>query len=100
MLKELNHYLYKLGIDIAYALAGGFGVVALLSKPTEMTVWQKLMHFIIGVGCAIYITPLLTYSLSLPNRLGFGIAFLVGYSGLKSFGMITKEIKDKLKKIK
>ena len=98
MIKELADYLEDFGIRLAYALAGGFGVVAMLSKPNELTMYQKFIRFIVGVASSVYITPLANYYLGFPDRLGFGVAFLVGYSGLKSFEVIIKKLTDKFGK--
>lgn len=100
MIKELTDYLEDIGIKLAYALAGGFGVVAMLSKPNELTLYQKFIRFVVGVASSVYITPLVNYYLGFPDRLGFGVAFLVGYSGLKTFELILKKFTDKIDKIK
>ena len=90
-MKDLYHHMQKIGIDLAFGLAGMFGVVAMFTKPNELTLFQKFIRFVIGVSSSVFITPLALYYLNLPNRLGFGVAFLIGYSGLKTVELIIKK---------
>jgi FtsH-binding integral membrane protein len=96
-MKDIYHFFEKLGIDFALMLAGLFGGIAFISKPNTMNRMQKFITVLTGVGTANYLTPMAMYFLKLPNELGFALAFLLGFSGLKSIETLIKKY-DKSKK--
>lgn len=98
-MKDIYHFFERIGIDLALMLAGLFGGVAFVFKPNEMTISQKLITIVTGILVATYLTPLTVYLLNLPNQLSFGIAFLLGHTGLKSVEFIIKKY-EQVKKIK
>ena len=99
-MKQLFHLLQDLGLDFALMLAGLFGGIAFVSKPNEMNRAQKLLTIITGVGSANYLTPVAMYFMKLPNQFGFALAFLIGFSGLKSIEYAIKKYEDKKTKEK
>ena len=90
-MKDIYHFFEKLGIDFALMLAGLFGGIAFVSKPNEMSRIQKLLTITTGVGSANYLTPLALYYLNIPNQVGFALAFLLGFSGLKGIELMIKK---------
>lgn len=85
----------EIGIDLALILAGLFGGVAFLSKPNEMTKGQKVLTVFAGVGTANYLTPVVLYISRLPDHFGYGIAFVLGYMGLKAVEYLILKWKAK-----
>lgn len=92
--------LKEIGIDLAFMLAGLFGGVAFLSKPNEMTNWQKFLTIVAGIGSANYMTPAFLYISRLPEQLGYTLAFIFGLMGLKAVDLVINKYKSKYDKTK
>lgn len=92
--------LKEIGIDLAFMLAGLFGGVAFLSKPNEMTGWQKFLTIVAGIGSANYMTPAFLYISRLPEQLGYTLAFIFGLMGLKAVDIVINKWKSKYYKSK
>ena len=90
-MKEFYHFFKDLGVDFALMLAGLFGGIAFVSKPNEMNRAQKFLTVLTGVGTANYITPIALSILSLPQNYGYALAFLIGFSGLKTIEQLIKK---------
>lgn len=90
-MKEAYLACKEIGIDLALMLAGLFGGVAFLSKPNEMNRAQKMLVLVSGLSSANYLTPIFLWITHLPDNFGYGMGFIVGYTGLKSVEfLITK----------
>lgn len=89
-MKEFYHFFKDLGVDFALMLAGLFGGIAFVSKPNEMNNMQKFLTVLTGVGTANYITPIALNILHLPQNYGYALAFLIGFSGLKTIEQVIK----------
>ena len=94
-MKEFYLFCKDIGADLAFMLAGLFGGVAFVSKPNEMSFWQKVLTVMTGVGTANYLTPLVIWLLHIPEKLGYGIAFILGYMGFKVIELIIKRYQEK-----
>jgi hypothetical protein len=81
-MEEINTFLKNMGINIGYALAGIFGSMALLSDKQELSLRQKSLIIVTGVGTANYLAPMIIYVMHVPQQFSFGFAFLLGYSGV------------------
>jgi len=90
-MKDFYHFCKDIGLDLGYLLAGFFGSAAFISKPNEMTIYQKFLTFVTGMASSMYLTPVVLYFLKLPNNLGYGLAFLLGFTGLKSIEMLIRK---------
>lgn len=93
--KDWFHLLERLEINLALVLSGLFGSIAFLSKPNDMTKGQKILTVLSGVGSANYLTPLFLWIFHIPTNFGYGVGFIIGYTGLKSVEFIIKKWKIK-----
>lgn len=73
-----------LGIDVILFIAGVAGGIAFLTKSPKLTRWQKFTSVVSGGFTANYLTPLVGQWFNLTDNALYGIAFLLGYGGLKS----------------
>ena len=76
--------LKALGIDMIVFIAGLAGGIAFISKGGKLTRFQKFTTVLSGGFTANYLTPLVAEWLNLSDKALYGIAFLLGYGGLKS----------------
>ena len=96
----LGQWLKTIGIEAAFIIAGIFGGLVNISKETKMTFWQKAVSIISGGAAANYLTPVLVGFLNISENTKFGIAFVIGYMGLKSIELVIVKIKKTLDKAK
>lgn len=79
-MKEL---LAELGIDKGLALAGLIGAIAGVTG-SKKPILIRLGSVLIGLGCAIYTTPLACDLLDVSNEKSkLGIAVVIGYLGIQ-----------------
>lgn len=96
--EDTKHFLKGLGIGFEYVLAGLFGALASVSKDKQMTFLEKFISIIVGGAVANYLTPLLVDWMKAGENTQYGIAFILGYTGLKSVEWIIDKFKSKLEK--
>lgn len=87
------------GFDIILFLAGIAGGIAFLTKNPKLTTWQKFTSVLSGGFTANYLTPLVGKWFLLSDDTLYGIAFLLGYGGLKSVEGIYLVFSNKIKKV-
>ena len=97
-MKEWYLFFKDIGVDLAFMLAGLFGGVAFVSKPNDMNNAQKFLTIVTGVGCANYLTPVAIWILHIPEKLGYGMAFILGYMGFKAIEYLIMKYKDRQEK--
>ncbi|MBW3519522.1 hypothetical protein [Flavobacterium sp. NKUCC04_CG] len=86
-----------IGLEMILFFAGiAGGITSLTKKPKEMTRGQKIITVLAGGFAANYLTPLLGDWLDLTDKSLYGIAFLLGYSGLKSVELFIQKLHTKL----
>lgn len=90
-MKEFYIFCKNFGVEFPMMLAGLFGGLAFISKPNELSKKQKALTVGVGIVTANYLTPLAIYILHLPANVGYGLAFLLGFTGLKSIELIIKK---------
>lgn len=81
-------YLKTYGISTEIFLAGVSGAIVFLTKSSEMSHTQKFLTTLSGGLCANYLTPMVASWFSLDSNVLYGIAFLLGYSGMKTVELI------------
>lgn len=93
-------FLHEMGIEFGLLLAGLSGGIVALRKDEKLNIYEKSLTVISGGISAIYITPLLLDYLSnvLTEQSKYGLAFFVGYVGLKGLEIIIIKIIDIKKK--
>jgi hypothetical protein len=80
---ELTKFLEDHGIHIGLIMAGLSGAFLSISVNSNLTPWQKLVVVLSGSATANYLTPLVLKYVNLGDSTQYGLAFLVGFSGLK-----------------
>lgn len=88
-----GQWLKTIGIEVAFIIAGVFGGIVNISKETKMNFWQKTISIISGGAAANYLTPVFVSFLNINDNTKFGIAFVIGYMGLRSIELLIVRIK-------
>lgn len=92
---EFKQFLKDCGIDVGLLISGLFGAILLLSKEKNTKSWsQTLFGLIGGAASANYLTPLLIKIMNLEKfDFQYGIAFLLGFLGLKGIEFVGSFLK-------
>lgn len=94
---EVGQWLKSIGIEVAFMIAGVMGGVMNLNKEKKKTLGEKIISIISGGAVANYLTPVIVGFLNISDNAKFGIAFVVGYLGLKSVEMVIEKVQEKMK---
>jgi hypothetical protein len=94
----LVEFLKYFGISTEIFLAGMSGAVVFLTKSKEMSISQRFLTTLSGGLSANYLTPVVASWLHLDQSVLYGIAFLLGYSGMKSVESLLLIFQNKLTK--
>ncbi len=89
-------FLKLIGIETPVFIAGSSGAIVFLTKNNKMTKIQQFCTVLSGGLSANYLTPLVGDWMNLDNRVLYGVAFLLGYSGMKGVELIILELKSRL----
>lgn len=89
-------FLSKIGIETPSFIAGMSGGITFLTKRKDMTWIQRFLTVMSGGFTANYLTPLVAIYLHLDEKALYGIAFLLGYTGMKSVEMIIIKVKNRI----
>ena len=74
-----------LGFNIGLALSGLLGsLVTIWRSKKKMNVKEQALSMIAGTLSANYLTPLVVSFMDLKDNTQFGVAFVVGFGGLKA----------------
>lgn len=85
--------LKEFGIDIGLLVSGLFGAILLTSKDTAMNLTRTITSLVGGAASANYITPIVVNLAKLDNtHYHYGIAFLLGFLGLRGIEYFSKKI--------
>jgi dihydroorotate dehydrogenase len=74
----------KIGIDIVLFVAGLAGAIVSLTKNNKMNTFERFIVVFSGGLSANYLTPLTAEWFNLSEKTLYGLAFLIGYGGLKT----------------
>ncbi len=85
-----------IGIEAPVFMAGSSGAIVFLTKNNKMTKMQQFCTVMSGGLSANYLTPLVGEWLNLDNKVLYGVAFLLGYSGMKGVELVIMELKKRL----
>lgn len=86
------------GIDVILIIAGFAGGIAFIHKGGKLTRLQKISTVLSGGLTANYLTPLVAEWFNLSTNTLYGIAFILGYGGLKSVEICFKVFQSKFSK--
>jgi hypothetical protein len=93
----MKSFFETIGIDVILLFAGlAGGVTSLTSKPKDMSRKQQFFTVISGGLVASYLTPLAGDFLALNEKALYGLAFVLGYTGMKSVEVIIKQLHQRL----
>jgi hypothetical protein len=84
------------GVHLGLILAGVSGAFLSISVNSKLTPWQKVVVVLSGAGTANYLTPLVLSYVKLGDGTQYGLAFLVGFSGLKFTEWMIVNITNKI----
>lgn len=79
----MKNFLENLGIDIALMITGFFGSVFMVSKTAAQNIKTSLVGIVSGTLAANYCTPVVIEIFHFEGKSQFGIAFILGYLGVK-----------------
>lgn len=97
---DAGEVLEHIGINIGLVIAGLFGSFLSVSVNPELNNWQRGTVMVAGSMSANYITPLILSLIKLNEGVEYGLAFIVGFGGLKFVEWIIVRIKHKYGKEK
>ena len=81
IMKEL---LMSVGINIGLAVSGFFGSLLLVGQQKKQNIREQIISIIGGTMSANYLTPVAIQYIDMNNEsLHFGVAFVIGFGGLK-----------------
>lgn len=81
----MKEFLMDLGFNIGLALSGLLGsLVTIWRSKKKMNVKEQAISLIAGTLSANYLTPLVISFMDLKDNTQFGVAFVVGFGGLKA----------------
>ena len=92
---EVKQYLEDFGIHLGLLIAGLFGSYLSVSINKELSTLQKITVIISGAATANYLAPFIFQYLNIGDNAQFGLAFLIGFSGLKGVEWLIVKVKDR-----
>ncbi|MBX9806230.1 MAG: hypothetical protein K2X95_00360 [Flavobacteriaceae bacterium] len=92
------YFLKYIGIESQTFIAGMSGAVVFLTKSKNMTRTQQFLTVLSGGLSANYLTPVVANWFNLNPSVLYGIAFLLGYSGMKSVELLINTFYRKIRK--
>lgn len=94
-LEAIKQFFKGIGINIIYLIAGVLGSYVSVSNSKELTKLEKIATVFSGGIIATYITPLVSNWMSMNADSEYGLAFVLGYMGLKGVEITIKKLKSK-----
>lgn len=89
MIEDLKQY----GIDVGLLISGLFGGILLTSKDSAKNIGKTISSIIGGAASANYITPVVITITKLDDtHFHYGIAFLLGFLGLKGIEYFSNKL--------
>lgn len=88
----MKEFLELIGINIGIALAGLFGSLIMLGKNSSVNLRTTLFAIITGVSSANYITPIVSDMINISSQYQMGVAFILGFLGLKGVEKISEKV--------
>jgi hypothetical protein len=81
----MREFLMDLGFNIGLALSGLLGsIVTIWRSKKKMNIKEQALSLVAGTLSANYLTPLVISFMDLKDNTQFGVAFVVGFGGLKA----------------
>jgi len=96
-MKEVKDFLLTIGIDIAVMIAGLVGALVMISKKSAFNIKTTIVGVITGMLSANYLTELVSNLMNLQSGSKYGIAFILGYLGLKGVENVMNKLHKTIK---
>ncbi len=94
----MKEFLMGIGINIGLAVSGFFGSLLLVGQQKEQNIREQIVSIIGGTMSANYLTPIAIDTLNLSSEsLHFGVAFVIGFGGLKVVEYLYNKWFNKIK---
>jgi hypothetical protein len=97
-IRRVAIFLEDFGLQVALMIAGFFGGLLSLRSKDNLNGWQKILSVVAGIAIANYATPIIFEYIKVNEGGKYGIAFLLGYSGLEGVQWLMQIIREKLQK--
>jgi len=88
----MKEFLESIGVNVGIALAGMFGSLIMLGKNSSSNLRTTLFAIITGVSSANYITPIVSNMINISEQYEMGVAFILGFLGLKGVEKISEKL--------
>jgi len=88
----MKDFFESIGVNIGIALAGMFGSLIMLGKNSSANLRTTLFAIITGVSSANYITPIVSNMINISEQYQMGVAFILGFLGLKGVEKISEKL--------
>lgn len=95
MIKKL---LSEIGLDVTLMLAGLFGSLIMVAKKTNQDLRATALGIISGTLSANYLTQIVVDLAGMEGKNKYGVAFLLGYLGLKGVETLIEKLTKKVNK--
>jgi len=91
--------LKNIGIEIGFLISGLFGAILMVSKTSANNLRQTILSLFGGMASANYLTPMLVEITNLKDeKIQNGLAFIIGFLGLKLVELIADNLFKKINK--
>ena len=89
--------LEQIGIDVGFLVSGLFGAILMESKTSSNNMKQTIISILGGMASANYLTPVILDLLKITDaKLQNGLAFIVGFLGLKLVEVVSQKLMGKI----
>jgi hypothetical protein len=93
--------LKDIGIELGYLISGLFGSILMVSKQEKQNLKQQVISIFGGMASANYLTPVIVEMANMTNmKMQNGLAFIVGFLGLKLVEVVSDKLMNKIEKPK
>ena len=86
----------KLALNMPLLVIGFVGAIIHTFTHRQQSFARGLLKVVTGTLSANYLTPLMMHLLDINMDAQYGVAFFLGYSGLKTIEMLMDKMKTKL----
>lgn len=88
----MSNNLQEIGINVGLIISGLFGALLNVRKGAANRISTTIMSIMGGAGSANYLTPLVISLFNIPTDYSYGIAFLLGFIGLRGIELIAHKL--------
>jgi hypothetical protein len=92
MMPQILTFLDSIGIKVPLIISGFAGGLATIDRKDRISFSGKFISILSGSFSANYLTPVVADWMSLKESSMFGLAFLIGYGGLKFIEIAYQKI--------